>query len=211
MSNPLARKTNVYVEHLLNEVIVYDKTNHQAHSLNSTVFEVWKNADGTKTVDDLAGILSEKFRLPSSGDLVVLALEDLKRANLVEDDSKLASAELPSRREIGRKLAIAGVSASLLPFVASIVAPTPAMARSSATPYTTATYEKELATATVDYAKDGFKNPTVALKDYDAGITDGNAGIKAALQKNISASQADFKNAETEFDDMLNALGLPPL
>ena len=208
---PLARKKDLYVEQLPDEAVVYDKLNHQAHCLNSTVFTVWENADGTRTVGELAQLLHDKLGMPLSRDVVLLALEDLNQSNLLEKQAALGTSEpLPSRREIGRKLALAGVSASLLPFVASIVAPTPAMARS----YTSANYGKELAAVTSEIKGDLTElkaNKNGSLTDYNAAMADGAAGVEATITGNKSAAATDFQNAETQFNDMLNALGLPPL
>ncbi len=139
---PVTRKDNLHVEQLPNETVIYDRLNHQAHCLNRTVFTIWESADGTKSVDQLAAVLTEKFGVPLSRDLVLFSLNELKKVNLLQSPAKLASEEeLPSRRQIGRKLALAGASAALLPFVASLVAPTPAMARS----YNPTTYAKDWA------------------------------------------------------------------
>ena len=208
--NPLARKSEIYVEHLPNEVVLYNKTNHQAHCLNMTVFAVWENADGTKTVDEIADIIEQRFKISSSRELVLLALTELEKADLLENTATVtAEALTPSRRDVARKLALAGVSASLLPFVASIMAPTPAMARS----YTAQNYASELVAVTQDIAKNPIavlKNKGTVQNDLAAGTSDGNAGIVALAKGNVGAAQTDFQNAESEFDDLLKALGLPP-
>ncbi len=208
---PVTRKENVFVEQLATEVVLYDKTHHRAHRLNRTVFAVWENADGSKTVEELAEILNNRLGVPLDRELVLLALEDLQKADLVADaPPETADGSSLSRREMGRKFALAGASASLLPFVASVLAPTPAMARS----YNSKTYASELATATVESAKDLpqlLANKNGAWTDYQAGLGDGLAGNKATASGKTSAAQTDFQNAETEFNSMLNALGLPPL
>ncbi len=149
-----------------NGTVVYDRLNHQAHCLNKTVFTIWENADGTKSVDQLAGVLTEKLGLPLSQDLVLLSLAELKKVNLLQSPAKLDSGEeLPSRRQIGRKLALAGASAAFLPFVASLVAPTPAMARS----YNPATYACEWATVQSEASPDWGQvllNKNHSLSDY---------------------------------------------
>lgn len=207
---PVARKNDIYVEQLPNEVVIYDKISHQAHCLNKTVFTVWEHADGTRTVDELSELLSGAFGAPLTRDATLIALEDLRNANLLQTSSKLDNAPMPSRRDLGRKFALAGVSASLLPFVASIMAPTPAMATS----YTAATFKTELSTATAAAKKDSrdfYANKGDSLVEYGEALADGTAGLAntAAGKKSLAANE--FKNAETEFNDMLKALGLPTL
>ena len=136
----------------------------------------------------------------------MVALEDLRNVNLLQIPPKLEGGPMPSRRDLGRKFALAGVSASLLPFIASIAAPTPAMATS----YTAANYKTELATATAEVAKDLGSISRLhgtPLTDYEKALADGTAGLLGPK----SAAASEFKNAETEFNDMLKALGLPTL
>jgi hypothetical protein len=207
---PLARKNDIYVEQLPNEVVIYDKISHQAHCLNRTVFTVWEHADGTRTVDEISEVLSGVLGAPLTRDATLVALEDLRNANLLQTSPKLDDVLMPSRRDLGRKFALAGVSASLLPFVASIMAPTPAMATS----YTAANYKTELANATSEVTKDlgglgGLKG--IPRADYQKGLADGAKGIADAAAGKTSLAVTEFQNAETEFNDMLKALGLPTL
>ena len=204
--HPLARKQDIYVEQLPNEVVLYDKTNHQAHCLNKTAFTVWQHADGTRSVDELSESLAGILGAPLTREATMVALEDLRNVNLLQIPPKLEGNPMPSRRDLGRKFALAGVSASLLPFIASIAAPTPAMATS----YTAANYKTELATATAEVAKDLGSISRLhgtPLTDYEKALADGTAGLLGPK----SAAASEFKNAETEFNDMLKALGLPTL
>lgn len=211
---PIARKNDIYVEQLPNEVVIYDKVSHQAHRLNKTVFTVWEHADGTRTVDELSGLLVSVLGAPLTRDATLLALEDLRNANLLQTSQKLDGAQMPSRRDLGRKFALAGVSASLLPFIASIMAPTPAMA-TSGTSSAAATYVADFAKATSEVNREvsggvsGLKGGPSA--DYRKGLADGGKGLvdTAAGKKSLAATE--FQNAETEFNDMLKALGLPIL
>lgn len=207
---PITRKNDIYIEQLPNEVVIYDKVNHQAHRLNKTVFTVWEHADGTRTVDELSELLAGALSAPLNRDATLLALEDLRSANLLQTSPKLDGGPMPSRRDLGKKFALAGVSASLLPFIASIVAPTPAMASS----YTSTTYKTELGTATAEVTKDlgsVGKLKGAPLADYETALFDGTVGLAdtATGKKSLAATQ--FQNAETEFNDMLKALGLPTL
>lgn len=205
MNNPVARQEGIYIEQLQDEAILYDKANHHAHRLSKTVFTVWKNADGTRSVDELARFVPESHQAPVGRDIVLLAIDDLVRANLMSVSRSAVPEVLPSRRDLAKKLTLAGASVSLLPFVVSLVAPLPAMARS----YTPQTYTQELTTATQDFVKyNGSKNQTAAT-NFRAGITDGSAGIQATLKGQTATAQTDFEKAESDFNEMLSALGLP--
>jgi hypothetical protein len=131
MDNPRARRNDLFSERLAEEMVIYDKLNHKAHTLNQTVLAVWESADGSRSVDEIAGMLHRELGVPADHSTVHLALEQLEAAGLLEASAGVGSAaERTSRREVARKLALAGVSAALIPLVASVVAPTPAMAAS---------------------------------------------------------------------------------
>lgn len=198
MKYPSARRDGVYSEVLGSETIVYDKLNHRAHSLNKTVALVWKSADGGKSIAELAGILHRELDIPADAETVLLALEELKAAGLL-DEVPEAPAEIaaPSRREVARRFALAGASAALVPFMASVLAPTPAMASSGSS-----------------------INPATAKKDLESvtnqAYLDPAYYVDKTAQQDLSAAQTayDSKNYATEVTDLdgtLSALGLPPL
>jgi hypothetical protein len=109
--NPLARKGDIFAENLPEEVVLYDKTNHKVHCLNKTAAAIWESCDGTRTVDDLAQIIEAKFGAPSDRKLVLLALEELEKAGLLESGSVMVpDAGLTSRREAVGKIALAGTA-----------------------------------------------------------------------------------------------------
>jgi len=120
--NPLARKSDIFVENLPEEVVLYDKTNNKMHCLGKTAAAVWENCDGTRSVDDLAQIVEAKFGAPADRKVVLLALEELENADLLEAGSGIvANTDLPSHREAVGKIALASTA-----LVATIVASAPA-------------------------------------------------------------------------------------
>jgi hypothetical protein len=42
MDNPRARRNDLFSERLAEEMVIYDKLNHKAHTLNQTVLAVWE-------------------------------------------------------------------------------------------------------------------------------------------------------------------------
>ena len=120
--NPLARKSHVFAEKLPEEIIVYDKASQNVHCLSKTAAAVWESCDGTKTVDDLAHSVASKLGAPVDRELVLLALEELEKANLLEPGSGVvADSGSTSRRQAVGKLVLTGTA-----LIASIVASAPA-------------------------------------------------------------------------------------
>lgn len=212
--NPTARRENVYIEKLGEETILYDKDNHQAHCLNATVAAVWEHADGLRTVDDLARILKDKLGIPQDCRAVLLSIEQLENSGLMETpQGARGTTDVPSRRQMARELAMAGLSASLLPLVASVLAPTPAMAASASGPTTISSYQHDVSTVVNDIGTHptAFLNSPTAQADFNAGINAGNQGVIAAGHGNNALAQSDFQSAISDFDGTLKAIGLGPL
>jgi len=119
---PLARKNDIFAENLPGEVVLYDKTNNKVHCLNKTAAAVWESCDGTRTVDDLARLVKGKLGAPTNREVVLLALQELEMAGLMEVGvGVVPDAGLTSRREAVGKIALAGTA-----LVATIIAAAPA-------------------------------------------------------------------------------------
>jgi hypothetical protein len=198
VQNPKAVQNNIFLERLADETILYDKANHKAHSLNQTVALVWESADGQRSVDEIATILHRSLGVPEDRTIVLLALEELQTAGLLEMWEEIMDApQQASRRQVARRLAVAGISAALVPFVATVLAPTPAMASSGG----------------------------VTAQQSQTDLNDVEADVNGSMNKFDSnpTAQTDLANAETNYadgdysaevsdlDDVLKALGLPPL
>jgi hypothetical protein len=124
---PQSRRSGLLIRELPDELVVYDQQRHRAHCLNRTAAAVFRHADGTRTVADLARLLDPDAPAPAAEEMVTLALARLAEADLLEDAVAAApSREGLTRREVARRVGIA--AAILLPAVATIVAPTPAEA-----------------------------------------------------------------------------------
>jgi hypothetical protein len=119
---PLARKRDIFVENLPEEVVLYDKSNDKVHCLNRTAAAIWESCDGTRTVDELAHIARAKLGVPPGRKVVMQALAELDRAGLLEAGGVMVpDAALTSRREAVGKIALASTA-----LVATIIAAAPA-------------------------------------------------------------------------------------
>lgn len=131
INNPTSRHNNVVVQELENEVLIYDLQSHKAFCLNETSALIWRLCDGTKSVAEINQLISKRFKLALSEDILWLALDQLKQNNLLVEGNEL---EIKfnglSRREAIRKAGAASMIA--LPVIASLIAPSDANAQSSA-------------------------------------------------------------------------------
>jgi PqqD family protein of HPr-rel-A system len=123
---PRARADEILVEKLDDEVLVFDQRTGQCHVLNRTAAAVWHRCDGRSGLPELASAIADVSELPAREEIATLALDELRRARLVED----ASARGLSRRALIRRLGLVAGLTALLPAVESIVAPQPADAQS---------------------------------------------------------------------------------
>ncbi|HKA23138.1 MAG TPA: PqqD family protein [Blastocatellia bacterium] len=118
----LARKRELIVKELTDEVLVYDLSDNKAHCLNQTAAFVWKHCDGETTVPEIAAMMEEEWKKPVGEETVWLALKQLSRAKLLEEPVTATGESMrASRRAVLRKL---GAAAALTPMVISLVAPT---------------------------------------------------------------------------------------
>lgn len=123
--HPTARRTDVIVQALGPDLLVYDQRRDAAHSLNATAAFVYVHADGTRSTEELASQLGDALSLPRELAIVEAALSELQAARLLET-------AVPARRTLARRDAVRlGLAAAALPMVASVAAPTPLMAQSA--------------------------------------------------------------------------------
>ena len=124
---PQARKEGLVVQELEDEVLVYDQDRHKAHCLNETAAAVWKHCDGKTTVDEISTLLEKQLRMPVDKDVLEFGLDQLEKAQLLEEPiSRASNGKAISRREVMRRIGVGAAVA--LPLVTSIVAPKAAQA-----------------------------------------------------------------------------------
>ena len=120
---PLTRNTDIVVQEMGNEVLIYDLNNHQAYNLNETLTTIYQACDGKTTFDELKA--ANKF----TDEIIFLALDELKNRSLLEEN-QLYNLPLSgmTRREMIRRVGLTSLIA--FPLISSIVVPTAAQASS---------------------------------------------------------------------------------
>ena len=121
-----SREDDLLVQHLEDEVLVYDLKRHKAHCLNQTAALVWELCNGRNSAEDIAREVGNKTGAPVDPDVVWLALNQLDRARLLEGKGSSSAPPSISRRELLKR---AGLAAAIsLPLITSVMSPTPAQA-----------------------------------------------------------------------------------
>ncbi len=122
---PVARKEGLVIQEMPDEVLVYDMETNQAHCLNQTAASVWKSCDGVNTVADITKKLEKEFKTSIPEDFVWLAIDQLSKDKLLEQEIETKISGL-SRREVIKRIGFA--SMAVLPVVAMLSFPQTAMA-----------------------------------------------------------------------------------
>jgi hypothetical protein len=125
MSNlPFARHQDVVVQDLDKEILIYDLLTHKAYHLNETSSLVYRACDGKTAFGEL------KAKTKFTDEIIFLALDELKKENLIEvNDSYASPFAGMTRRQVIRKVGLA--SMVVLPAISFLTAPTAAMAASA--------------------------------------------------------------------------------
>ena len=119
---PRARKDQLIVKEVRDEVLIYDLKTYKAHCLNDTAARVWKNCDGKRSVSEISRQLETDLKTPVDDQVVWLALDQLGKSNLMQGAvARPAAFPRLSRRDLIRN----GIAAAIaLPLVVAISAPT---------------------------------------------------------------------------------------
>jgi hypothetical protein len=125
-TTPLARSTDLIVDGIGDELLVYDTTSHRAHSLNNVGSAVWQACDGTRSPEEIAAHTGLD---PAA---VELALDNLADIDLISGHQRTGI----SRRTALRRITVGAAGLAVaLPIIRSLTAPTAAMAVSACTPH----------------------------------------------------------------------------
>ena len=128
---PRLRADGLIIQQLPDEILVYDKATDQAHCLNQTAGLVWRACDGQGMPEEIARKLTRQLGAVVSEELVLLALAELEKIDLLEHEPMAPLFVRLSRRQMVRALGLAVVA---VPVVTTITAPTPAQAATCTAP-----------------------------------------------------------------------------
>ena len=115
---PLARSSEVVIQELGSDILIYDLKTHKAYSLNETSTIIYQACNGKTTFDDL-----KKKHPKLTDEIILLAISELERVNLLVEKWEAKF----ERREILRKAAF---SALALPLIVALNVPRSAQAAS---------------------------------------------------------------------------------
>lgn len=121
---PIARTTNLELQELSGELLVYDLERHKAHCLNATLASVWRACDGSRDVAALTAKLQDDLKTPIAPEVIWLALEQLSKSHLLQAPISAPKQEKMTRREVARRVG----AAVAIPAIASLLAPRAAQA-----------------------------------------------------------------------------------
>lgn len=130
-TNPISLRTNVLIQDLEKELLLYDLSRNKAFCLNETSRLIWNLCDGENSAKDISRKLSVQLKTNVSEELIWLALDKLKSEQLLDNHQEFEiNFSGLSRREVIRKVGLSTIVA--LPFVSAIIAPAAAAAQSQA-------------------------------------------------------------------------------
>ena len=127
--SPKTRSTQIFVQELPNELVVYDVERNEVHCLNGTAARVWTLCDGNNTVAEIARLLGTDCAPEEAETLVWLALDQFEEKHLLAPASapdQYKPADMTRRQMVVQ----VGLIVGLLPIVDSIIAPPAALAQS---------------------------------------------------------------------------------
>jgi PqqD family protein of HPr-rel-A system len=124
--NPVARRSDVIVQQVGGDVVVYDSVAGTAHALNALAASAYRNADGSRDLEALAAAVSSDLGVESDAGTIEEALVELARVDLVAFAGAGRRRQSMGRRDALRRIGLAAT----LPFVTSLVVPEPVFAQS---------------------------------------------------------------------------------
>src|SRR5436309_3364346 len=85
MRSPAARNKGLLTQVFPSNTIVYDLESHRVHTLTKVSAEIWRHADGKRSIAQIAHAVKAKIDEPIDEDVVKLGLERLAEADLLEN------------------------------------------------------------------------------------------------------------------------------
>src|SRR5271154_5472686 len=82
---PKTRSTQLLVEELVDELLIYDTERNEVHCLNGSAVQVWALCDGTRTVSEIAQALGTDLAPDAAETLVWCALDQFAEKHLLQE------------------------------------------------------------------------------------------------------------------------------
>jgi hypothetical protein len=129
---PVARIEGIVTSEFDGELVLFDSESNVACRLNDSAALVWRHCDGTRTITDLADLLSSELGIVADEDVVLVALDTLVDHGLIESGYEVrdATETRMTRRRFIRRVGLVGGAAVALPVVSSLAVPAAAAAAS---------------------------------------------------------------------------------
>ena len=83
--SPKTRSTQIFVQELPDELVVYDVERNEVHCLNGSAARVWTLCDGTNTVAEIARLLGSDLEPHAAETLVWMALDQFAEKHLLDE------------------------------------------------------------------------------------------------------------------------------
>lgn len=122
MNLPVSRTTDIVIQPLEKEIMVYDLIIHQAYCLNDTAARIYQACDGKTSFEEL------RRQYHFTDDIIHLGLDELNKRDLLETKYR-SIFEGMTRREVIKKVGLA--TAVVLPLITALAAPRAANALST--------------------------------------------------------------------------------
>lgn len=117
---PKARTSEIVVQDVDDELLIYNLKTNEAHHLNKTISMVWQNCDGKTSYAEMSAILSRELGEEVEADFVWIALKELEKIELLGEIDPAGGFENLSRRKVLFKYALPAIA---VPIVVSLVTP----------------------------------------------------------------------------------------
>jgi Coenzyme PQQ synthesis protein D (PqqD) len=127
---PISRKSDLVTQEHEKEILIYDLLTDKAFSLNESSSLIWSLCNGKNSVSEITAELSRKLNSSVGEDFVWLALEQLKKDDLLANGEEISiDFGNLSRRDVIRKVGFATLAA--LPVITAVSAPSAVRAAST--------------------------------------------------------------------------------
>ncbi len=124
-----ARSSEILTKEIGDETLIFDLRENKAFCLNETAVLVWNMCDGKRSVEQIREAFAERTSLEIEEDFIWLALEQLRKENLLENTDGIENHfKGIARREIIKKVGFG--SMVVLPLIGQVVAPPASLAQS---------------------------------------------------------------------------------